>query len=334
GPWGVGAWGVGAREMMTTEGTMLGWQGWQVRLPREWNPVRLDGTFDAGQVLVADLHRPQIGLRWSRFHPEAATTTDFLRDVMRGEAGAAAAESARAGERDGGAALTFLDHETPGRDVHLWAAPSGRLLQIVYHAPRRDDVLERELLPTLAETAARPARPWSVYDLSCRVPAQYALVSHRLNAGDLTLRFVAPAGPPAPVTPPGPTDPRGPTDLHGPAALRAVRGPRRREFLNVRQIALARLALKRMRLAQWVDAQERDFLNGRYKPVAEMTVRQEVRRTSRRRRRFAFMPWLAPRVVTLARHDVARDRLIIVQASDESVATAVADAVGGVECVS
>ena len=76
--------------------------------------------------------------------------------------------------------------------------------------------------------------PWSIFELSCIVPASFRLTGQRLNAGDLSLQF---------------TERRAHRD-----------GPPRcffRRRLTVRQIAVAELALRRLPLDRWLAEQER-----------------------------------------------------------------------------
>src|SRR4051812_42493275 len=73
------------------------WQGWQLMLPARWNPVKLEGDRDSGYVLIADMNRPQLGLRWKKM---AAKRFDAMRE-LRGEVGALAAEKGRPWEGRG-----------------------------------------------------------------------------------------------------------------------------------------------------------------------------------------------------------------------------------------
>ena len=34
---------------------MFAWQGWKISLPAGWNPLKLDGDYARGQVLIAVL---------------------------------------------------------------------------------------------------------------------------------------------------------------------------------------------------------------------------------------------------------------------------------------
>jgi hypothetical protein len=273
------------------------WQGWRLRVPRSWNAVRLEGNFAKGYALLADLDGPRVGLRWSAVKAKDFSP-DVLRSIIRAEAGDRAAQRARPlpdpdQPDDGADHLVYLDPDPPGRDVHVWWGAE-RLLQVVYHAPRRDDVLLGEIIPSLSDGSLRSMRPWAVFDLTCAAPKAFTLISHRLNVGDLSLEFAD--------------------------------GKR---FVSVRQIALAEMALRRTPLAHWLAQQQRAGYRATTDPSPiDLTLRAGRSISGligRARRRLRFR---TGERVTLALRDEARDRLIFIDASDESLARDVAQTVG------
>jgi hypothetical protein len=279
--------------------SLFAWQGFRVDLPARWNPVKLDGAFDNGHVLIADLHGPQLGLRWRRANSKGKLdATDWARRAIEAEVGKLAAGRAKplplADDRWPGSMLC-LDADPPGRDI--WVAhslASNRVVEVVHHVRKRDRMLEDAILPTLRDTPTGEPRAWVLFDLSCTVPGEYELKTHRLNAGDLGLTFA-----------------------NGRASL------------AIRQIALARLALQRMPLDKWLVAQEA-LAQRHYRAVGdpreiELSGLKGLTRRSHRRRRFAFMRWLPPTVVTIALHDLSRDRLVLAQGSDEASVMQVAE---------
>jgi hypothetical protein len=282
------------------------WQGWRLRVPASWNPVKLEGDFDKGYALLADLDGPRLGLRWSVLKAKDFTQAT-LRGVIRDEAGDEAAERAKPlpdpdQPQDGADGLVHLDPNPPGRDVYVWWSASHRLLEVVYHAAHRDNVLVGEIIPSLADVSFLTKRQWAVFDLACSVPAEFTLTSRRLNAGDLALEFG-----------------------HG------------KRFVIVRQIALAAIALRRIPLANWLAEQQRER-RLRYRAKGEtfpLELRADDGRelnglmgTMRRRRRFAWMRGLPAERVAVALQDAARDRLVLVEASDEPLALDVARSCG------
>jgi hypothetical protein len=288
----------GSEARATTRVTQpFSWQGWRLRVPRSWNAVRLEGDFAKGHALLADLDGPRLGLRWSAVKAKEFSP-DVLRSIIRAEAGEEAAANARAlpdpdQPEDGADNLTSLDRNSPGRDVHVWWSVE-RLIELVYHAPRRDNVLLDEIIPSLSDASRLSMRPWAVLDLACAVPKAFELVSHRLNAGDLSLEFAD--------------------------------GKR---FVVVRQIALAEMALRRTPLEKWLAQQQRAGYRATGAPSSIDLTLRDGRSLSgligRFRRRLRLR---GGDRVALALHDGARDRLILIDASDESLARDVAQTVG------
>lgn len=286
---------------------VFAWQGWRLEMPSGWSPVRLEGSYDEGYALVADLQRPRFGLRWKR----AGTRLDaaaWTRKTMIAEVGRLAADEAVDGAVngavDGGvlsspvdwqAGRLYTEPKPPGRDVWLALSPvSRRTVEFVYHAHRRDRILVQRLLPKLVDQPAG-VMEWSVFDLSCRSPAHLELIGQRLNAGDLSLTF----------------------------------GDRKKIEVTARQIALASLALKRQTLESWLAGQI-DLRRKYYRATGSMETDPPaslLRQGSRRRLRWRWKWWIAPGFVTLARHDPVRDRLVVVDATSELLAMQMLDSI-------
>jgi len=278
-----------------------------MELPPRWNPLRLEGDFDHGSVLIADLHRPRLGIRWRRATGKRFDAAAWAMQAMRDEVGKLAADEAKPLELPAGrfaASSIYLEPQPPGRDVWLaFSRASGRCIQIVHHASRRETILVGTILPTLEDLGGRDGpMPWAVFDLSCLAPAGMKLTGHRLNAGDLSLTFA---------------------DKH--------------RIVTIRQVALAELALKRKPLRQWLADQE-SRRHKYHRPIAEPTELElssddgrrltGLARTMVRRRRFFFLRAIWPELRTIALHDPQRDRIVIVQASDDALIHEAARGVG------
>ena len=287
---------------------LLAWHGWSLDVPGEWNPVRIEGGWRSGFVLLADLHRPRLGLRWGavgggrRFDPGT-----WARSAMRDEVGVIAAGQAKplaCGPFE--ASMLYCDPDAPARDVWVgFSRTSDRGVELIYHAQKRDRVLADRIVPTLRDRAPEQPHAWSAFDLSCLTPAGMKLKSHHFGAGDLRLAF---------------------------ACARTGR------FASVRQIAVAKLALSRMPLAKWLadelrartlhyvasaDASDVGYQTGDGRPLCGIV------RSLRRRRRSFFARWIPRRLEVAALHDASRDRLVLVQASSRELLDEVARSVGG-----
>ena len=280
------------------------WQGWQLALPRRWDPVQLAGTAAAGHALFADGVRPRLGLRWHT--PRRRVDIDAaVRRTLVAEVGLLAADEAAELDPPVGfdAAVLYAEPNPPGRDVWVGYSPlTDRVLCIAYHARRRDRVLANVVLPTLTEADPERASPWAVFDLSVVVPGDFALAGQRLNAGDLSLSFA----------------------------------DRRGVAFTVRQIAVAELALRRLSLDGWVAEQQKSSA-GRYRLLAaavDVTVSTDggevYGRAARltRRGRFALAVWHPRSLETVVVHDVGRDRLVVLHGADGDLLRTVAATVG------
>ena len=200
--------------------------------------------------------------------------------------------------------LLFTEPQPPGRDVFsVYSRPSGRLLQIAYHAHRRERLFGTSILPTLVDLPADRAALWSIFDWSAIIPGGMKLVSQRLNAGDLGLTFA-----------------------DGFAQI------------TIRQIAVAQLALQRLSLDGWIADQQKTALRYYVRDGVSSDTGVEVHHRElagrkmrmHRRLRYGFMWKLPSQLITIALHDPLRDRLFLLHGSDESLLQQVAKTLGTV----
>ena len=281
---------------------IFAWQGWQVQTPEEWNPVNLHGTFEAGYALLSDIHRPRLGIRWTT-PGRGFDCQRWSREALVAEIGELAAKEAEAcGDERFGDAVLYSEAEPPGRDVWLGrSSVSGRTFEVVHHVYPGEAPRMKELRERFSDSACNGELAWAVFDLSCATAGGWRLASQRMNAGDLSLEFA-----------------------------------RKSERMSVRQIAVAHLALKRMPLEKWLEEQIRPWVK-RYRRVgeaAEVTMATNdgrmLRGVSCRLERRRLMIWGSgtAAIYAAALHDAKRDRLIFVEAKDESEAGELARSVG------
>jgi hypothetical protein len=281
------------------------WQGWRVQLPRRWDPVKLEGDYSAGYALFADALRPRLGLKWQTPGQRKFDAAGAVRSAMNAEVGLLAADEARPlamARGDWQASTLYIEPDPPGRDVWIaYSEISGRLLQVAYHAHRREHILAGMVLPSIADLSADRALPWAVFDLSCVIPGGMKLIGQRLHAGDLGLTFAD-----------------------------------RLQELTVRQIAVAQLALQRLPLDGWIKEQQRTTMRF-YRPVgvmSDVTVKVDGREVQGRRARMARRRryfWMRRRPVafyTYALHDIDRDRIVILHGTDEPLIREIAGTLG------
>lgn len=287
----------------------LAWQGWRLPVPREWNVVRIEGDWARGMLLLADLQRPRMGLRWDSLCA-AGDVAVAVRSAMSAEVGAATGEKATrvVTGTDWSCAMLHLEAELPGRDVWIGhSTVSGRIAQLSFPVEARRDRAARELPDNLADTAESDETAWSILDLSCAAPVGWKLASHQLMAGDLRLTF--------------------------------ARGSDR---LLIRQIAPARLALSRQSIDKWIaqhplDRRRTDRSRGEPASISAQIhgrtvagMRQVWTRGDRGLWRMFRGEWRTSEVTGL--HDAERDRLWIIESPDP-IPCGVIDALGWAEWV-
>jgi hypothetical protein len=282
---------------------MIAWHGWRMQLPESWNPVKVEGDWEQGSLLIADMLSAKLGLRWRRM--KRGDPVKVANQALRKEVGSLAADEAvdQAMGDDGlegdawRTSRVYVEPKPPGRDVWIgWSSRSGRVLEIVHHAKVRDRMLVEEILPSLRDTPLDAEQAWSIFDLSCRTPAGWTLQWYRLNAGDLSLSF-----------------------------------RKKKSTMLIRQIAPAQLALARQSMDGWL-SQLPKALKKLYRPLRNLEDATleidgrtlEGRRGAFLRRRRLWWAWMIqPRQHILGFHDAVRNRLVIAQGDDEPALRAV-----------
>jgi hypothetical protein len=270
---------------------IFAWQGWQIELPDDWSPVRLEGTFESGCALLSDIRRARLGLRWATpRHPFDAKK--WASDAMVEEVGQLAAQEAEsigAGRcRD---ALLYTEADPPGRDVFVATSESsGRLIQMVHHV-YADEPRLIELPPArFLDTRAEDEMAWSVSDLNFRTAIGWRLKERHINAGEMRLEF--------------------------------ARGADR---LSIQRLSIAHLAIKRRSIEQMLEDQVQPWLKGHRRIGANESLRLELAdhteveglccRLERRRFRLGHRGSPVGSVHAVL-HDAARDRILFIDAAD------------------
>jgi hypothetical protein len=286
----------------------LVWQGWRIDVPPRWDPIKLEGSYDEGYAALADLLQQRLGIRWKKLGGKRFDPQQWALQMMRQEVGMLAAEEARPvpepPEGQWSISLLYTEPDPPGRDIWIgYSERTQRGIVLAYQTRRRDRTLAETLVPALRDWDIDQPMPWSVFELSCVVPPGFGLLSQRLNAGDLSLLFGT---------------------------------PQRREII-VRQVAVAKLALTRMPLDKWLIQQHR-MQRRHYRSIGQpqptslaVLGGRELSGFSqerRRRRRYFYKRWLPASLMSVVLHDEQRDRLVILEATDEGLIEELAATIG------
>ncbi len=269
---------------------LLAWQGWKFALPSDWSPIKIEGDFNKGFFALADLERQRIGVRWQTLRKKA-DVEKVITEAMRREVGQLACDESTLSSSDRWtSARLYIEPEPAGRDV--WIAhcrETGRLIEVVYHAMKRDRVLQHEIVP-FVHNGGEPngtASDWSVFWMNVRLPTPMKLTGQRLNVGDLTLSFSAAEG-----------------------------------AIVIRQIAAAGVALNRRPIDKWLATLGEPK---RYKPdgsgdEVKIDSFEGTRLPLIRRRRQVWMRWIPASYVTYVLRDIEHDRLVLLRSPNDELA--------------
>ncbi len=282
-------------QLSTKNHQLIAWHGWRFVVPDAWNPVKVDGDYDQGVMLLADMHNAKLGIRWrtqKRGDPAKIADTLLLAEVGK-LATSEATDFAMPDPTAWKLSRLYTEPEPPGRDI--WVGHStitGRMIEIVHHVKTRTNDLIATVLPSVTDTPADQSQAWAIFDLSCKSPAGWALQWFRLNAGDLTLAF-----------------------------------HKKRQSVRARQVGPASLALSRMKLDKWIGQldkahskiyQEIDDLSDTTLEIPSRTLNGRAGKLHRKKRLFWAITF-AKEMKAIGFHDEVRNRLILAAGDDESV---------------
>ena len=168
----------------------LGWEGWQIDLPTEWNPIHFSGSARSGRLVVADLERERFELSWRRIR--SVEGVDLARVARRGRkdkrhwqvmAGAPIGEVFAHGR--------FAPTEEGGRMAILVSRVSRRLLfvRLATEAGEAGRGPADRIFASLEDRSADDAIPWSVYGFAWQVPSGFQRSHQTFQAGRASITF-------------------------------------------------------------------------------------------------------------------------------------------------
>lgn len=275
------------------EHSLLAWAGWQMRIPADWQPLKLTGTPEKGQMIVGNDEVAVFIVKWEslasgRLQDGQQWVTERLtrHGVVSDDNPPAKAHFTACGwARD---LQTEEDKETTY--WYGYAEKAGLLIGItvngVLPVADRKRVVE-EVLTTLVTTPAGGESVWAMYDLSFTAPAGFELAQRHLFSGDVALLF--------------------------------IKG--RQETLRLRQVYPGELALGRRSWETWLDSSP--FTEHRRIRRGTMQLdkwhhqsRKELSGMQRAGwKRVPFpLGWVSPRQSrSIGAHDTALNRLLMVE---------------------
>jgi len=273
--------------------SLLAWAGWKLRMPREWQPLKLEGTPEKGQLIVGDSTCAMFIIKWDRYTRKAeADAAKWVQDRFKKHGVIPDAEPP-AGQRFTACGWKKSVQTEEGKETVYWYGYSEEarlLLGITVNGVLPAHILRkivRDVLPSLDAVPAAEGSLWAMYDVSFRAPAGYELAQKHLFSGDIALEF--------------------------------AKG--RRETLMMRQVYPGGLALNRRPIEKWFDFypfKEHRRTRRSSIQVSQWNHKERAELKGAMRSAWKRLPvplgWCSPRYCrALAVHDQNLNRLLIVE---------------------
>jgi hypothetical protein len=219
---------------VSRETRLLAWAGWQLQVPANWHPVKMEGTFIKGSMFIGDDVSPYLMLRWWRPLLEGQKEFDidsWLESRFKKLHALPQPYPPAPAGLDRTAWVEGLQTKKQ-KSRTIWygyQASAEIVIEVLMTSLTPPDIqttIITELIPSLKLSPKGDPIPWSLFTTSFISPPGFILDAHHLYSGDV--------------------------------ALRLVNG---RESLILRMVYPAGLALSRRKLSDWLD--ESPFLERR-----------------------------------------------------------------------
>jgi hypothetical protein len=195
----------------------LAWSGWQMRIPADWRPLRVE--HDRGVMMVGDGVQAIIQIKWWRHGKKDFDSKTWIRQRTK----RLVLEDNSPGPADFSPCGWALPAVDESKAIWCGYAPRARLaLEIVINRAVSDKVnrlVVSRVLPSLVVTDAESPTRWAIFDVSFETPPGFGVRSRHVKLGDVALEFVSDEG----------------------------------ARLVIRQVYPAILALQRRKMAGWLD---------------------------------------------------------------------------------
>lgn len=176
----------------------IAWQGWTIPVREEWQPIRIEGDFHRGRMIVGNSDGPVFQISWQR--PDNIDNFDCPRWLAK--------QTARFNngkvdtvKSDNCSDLEITSIEASSKDGNekknkrVWWAysiKSGIVVEISMPnlaAEHEQKFVINKSVPGLECYAKDENTQWRIYDISFSVPPGYVLKNKHLYSGDIALEF-------------------------------------------------------------------------------------------------------------------------------------------------
>lgn len=175
--------------------SLLAWAGWKLGMPSEWQPLKLEGTPEKGQMIVGDAECAVFLVKWKRPHDRSVSDgNEWVADRFK-RLGVTPDRNPPAEARFTACGWVHGIQTEEGKETTYWfgySAPGRLLLSMtvngVLPVSVRETVVE-DVLPSLSVDPADADSTWAMHDVSFKVPAGFELAQRHLFSGDVALEF-------------------------------------------------------------------------------------------------------------------------------------------------
>jgi hypothetical protein len=179
----------------TPKETTIAWCGWSLPLPEHWRPLKIEGGYAKGSMMIGDGQSPILLIRWMRTHKLRRFDIQRWLDGRFRQRRITPDEGAPQPAAIDKAAWACDTADSKGGHKTTWygyAAKSHMLMEIVTtdltETAVRDEIF-RDHLPRLVITADDEPCSWSLYGISFVSPPGYVLTRQHLFSGDVAIEL-------------------------------------------------------------------------------------------------------------------------------------------------
>lgn len=258
----------------------LAWAGWSLPIPEAWQPLKVEGGWQKGSMMIGTEETPVALIKWLRPQEKRFDAERWMQQRFK-DLGALPDDNTptAAGFVPAQWVVALQNKEGVGKTIWYGYAPDADLLMECVSTSAVDaaqrDLFFNTLLPCLAATPVTEPVPWSLFSAAFTSPPGYTLTNQRIALGDVAL------------------------ELHNDNGHRLI----------LRQVFPAALAMQRRGLEQWLDSPP--FMERRHLRRPEQAHADTASLRQRGWKRLpAPMGWLKPRYCTRMAQ-ISNDRLYL-----------------------
>jgi len=204
------------------EKTALGWMGWSVEMPEHWRPFKFEGGWTKGTVQISNGEQVTARIKWERLSRVRFSPEKWIARMLRKETGTREHDENAPVPSGFGFTGWIREHTTKTGTHGVWCGygqKAGIVIQVLFISD--DDTIINavtEMIGSLRASVPGESFPLAVLGSKFNGPAGFRLSSWQLNLGDITVGLTSDS----------------------------------RQFLALRQVYPASLALSRRTLERWI----------------------------------------------------------------------------------